>query len=393
MLDGRNGWFRVCAMFLFVAILLAWFSCAMKINDKDNTVLTNGQLIALLGDKTQYLALGAQNGPQLIITPELSGRVLGASFSGEAGENLLWVDKTIIDGSYFKTRPYYWNAGGHRTWVAPEDLFFIAPDSTWVVPAQLDPAPFRLIEKTDFGATYEADVNLKTNIDKYFQLTINRRIGLLDTPPAEVRDTAAGVKYVGIDLTHTLTNRSEQVIGVDMPYVCLWNLIQLNPSGTTLVPLADDADTTTAYREYFNPLGHRLVLKNNIISIKIDGKYRCKVGIRPEAARRGIVYLRDDKDGTGVLYALMFSVDPQGIYVDKPWGSDSPYGDAIELYNDDGNMGGFTEVECHGPARALNRGESQSHTAVLHMFGGNIETLKQIGSRLMDADLTKAYYF
>ena len=160
-----------------------------------------------------------------------------------------------------------------------------------------------------------------------------------------------------------------------------------------LIPLKDSAEPQTAYREYFNPLGDRLVVQNGIISVKIDGKYRSKIGVRPEAAGSGIAFLRDNRDGSGILFLKLFPVDQDGIYVDKPWGKPSKYGDVIEMYNDDGNMGGFTELECHGPARKLKKGETQSHTLQLHIFRGSIVELKKIGSNLLSVDLSGAKYF
>lgn len=379
--------FLVCASTLVMVL-----SCAEPpVPEAQNT--TNGHLLEVLGEHTQKMVFGASDGPQIIVTPELSARVLGASFDGNEGENLMWVDKTILDGSYWASKPYFWNAGGYRTWIAPEDLFFLDEKNEWFVPASLDPAPYRVVDERSYGATFEADINLKTNIGKFYKLTMQRRISLLTDCPNEIGTLPAGVKYMGIGLVHSLTNRSEEVIGVDLPYICLWNMLQVEPSGTILVPLAEGADPKTAYREYFQPLGDRLVVSNNVISVKIDGQYRCKIGIRPEACKSGIAFLRDNHDTTGVLFALVFQVDPNGIYVDKPWGTESEYGDAIELYNDDGNMGGFTEVECHGPAKRLERGETQSHKSTLHIFSGPISTLKEIGSILLDTDLSNAHYF
>ena len=379
-------------LFSFLISLFFVFSCSETPDIKKN-IITNKDLLDALEEHTQRLVFGTSDGPQIIITPELSARVLGASFDGEDGENLMWVNDSILDGTYWAEKPYFWNAGGYRTWIAPEDLFFLDENNEWFVPATLDPAPYRIIEQNDFGATLEADVNLKTNVEKYYKTTIQRRISLLTESPSEVGSLPGGVNYMGIDLTHSLTNRSEEVIGVDLPYICLWNLLQINPSGTTLVPLVEGCDPTTAYREYFDPLGDRLAISNNIISVKIDGKYRSKIGVRPEASKSGIAFLRDNRDNTGILFVMLLPIDPDGIYVDKPWGTESDYGDAIELYNDDGNMGGFTEIECHGPAKQIKRGEVQSHKATLHIFSGQIQELKRIGSILLKTDLSKATYF
>ena len=377
-------------LFFMLISFLFMISCSQTPEPKKNT---NKALLEALGEHTQRLILGSSDGSQLIITPELSARVLGASFDGENGENLMWVADTLFTEAYWAKKPYFWNAGGYRTWIAPEDLFFLDEDNEWFVPSSLDPASYRVIEQNNYSATFETDINLTTNIGKYYVITVKRHISLITESPSDIAPLPQGVKYVGIGLTHSLTNQSEEVIGVDLPYVCLWNLLQINPSGTTLVPLVEGSDLRTAYREYFEPLGDRLTVSNDIISVKIDGEYRSKIGVRPEVSKTGMAFLRDNQDNTGVLYVMLFPVDPDGIYVDKPWGTESDYGDAIELYNDDGNMGGFTELECHGPAKKLERGETQSHKTTLHIFSGSIPELKKIGSVLLDTDLTKAAYF
>ncbi|MBN1291598.1 MAG: hypothetical protein JXB48_07130 [Candidatus Latescibacteria bacterium] len=357
---------------------------------------SNQALLNVLQGKTDTIILGSANSPQLILTPELSGRVLGASIKGANDENLMWVDKTITDGSFWTKKPYFWNAGGLRTWIAPEDLFFVNEKKeadSWFVPEQLDPAPFKVIEKTGTKASFESDIVLPANIGKDYKVTLKRSIELLTSPPSVLGSLPAGIEYMGIDKTHSLTNNSDMVIGEDLPYVCLWSLLQVNPSGTMLIPIKAGADPKTSYREYFNPLGDRLVVQNGIISVKIDGKYRSKIGVRPEAAGKGIAFLRDNRNGTGILFVKLFPVDPNAVYVDKPWGKPSDYGDAIEMYNDDGNMGGFTELECHGPAKKLSKGDTQSHSLQLHVFRGSIKELEAIGSKLLGTDLSKANYF
>lgn len=389
--------FGLAAVVVFGFAVIGMTSCS-KPSETPKPAPANSDraLLDALSGKTETIVLGTMDGPQIVITPELSARVLGAAISGADDENLMWVDKTVMDGSYWTKDPRFWNAGGLRSWTAPEDLFFVNAEKdadSWFVPAGLDPARFRTVSKSSAEATFEADIDLQANIGKTYSFTLMRRIGLLTSPPSEVGALPAGIEYMGIDKTHSLTNRSDMVIGEDLPYVCLWSLLQVNPSGTTLVPVREGVDPAWAYREYFNPLGDRLAIQDNILSIKIDGKYRLKVGVRPEAAGKGLAYLRDDGDGTGVLFVKTFPVDPKGIYVDKPWGKDSDYGDVIELYNDDGKMGGFAEIECHGPAQRLAKGETQSHSLQLHMFRGPLPELKSIASKILGKDLSGAKYF
>ena len=385
------------SVFLSGLVIFTMVSCSETPGPRKSvTANSNQALLDALDDHTSVVILGNFKGPQVIITPELSARVLGVAIEGYMDENLMWVDSTIMDETYWQKKPYFWNAGGLRTWIAPEDLFFVDEDKdpdSWFVPQSLDPIQFKIIEQSEKEVTFEAEVELPANIGKVYSITLRRRIVLLTDPPGVLGPLPAGIKYMGIEKMHSLTNRSDDIIGLDLPYVCLWSLLQIYPSGTTLVPLKDGADSQTAYREYFNPLGDRLVVKNNIISVKIDGKYRCKIGVRPEAAGKGLAFLRDDGNNQGILFVKLFPIDPNGIYVDKPWGTESKYGDVIELYNDDGKMGGFNEIECHGPAQKLQKGETQSHNLHLHIFKGPIPELKKIGSILLDVDLTKASYF
>jgi len=350
----------------------------------------NSQLITLVGSDPA--------GPQLVIDPTLAGRVMGASFDGENGENLFWVNKSILDGSYFSANPPSWNAGGLRTWLSPEDLFFLPEDKDakkWFVPAELDPAPYTVVSQNQSEVTLQLKTNIKSNVGRTYAVSLTRKVALVPL----FKDSAGtalpkDIKYLGIDLSHSMENLSDEVIGKDMPYVCLWSLLQTNPSGTMLIPLAEKADPKTAYREYFNPLGpDRIAIENNIISVKIDGKYRSKIGVNAKAAGPGIAFLKDEGNGQGVLFVQLFPVDPKGIYVDKPWGKKSSYGDVIEMYNDDGNMGGFTEVECHSPAKKLAKGESMAHEIHLHIFKGPIAELQKIGSVLLSCDISKAKYF
>lgn len=355
-------------------------------------------LVNALGDSAEKITLGSADGPQLVIVPSLSGRVMGASTEGDLGENLMWVNKAILDGSYFAQKPLSWNAGGLRTWVAPEDLFFLPEDkdaSKWFVPAELDPAPYTVTARSDSEVTMQLAATLNTNTGKTYEIMLTRRIRLIPefSEPA-AGPLPAGVTYVGISEFHSLQNLSDQVIGKDLPPVCLWSLLQTNPSGTMLIPIAKGSDPKKAYREYFNPLGpDRIAVENGIISVKIDGKYRSKIGVNAKASGKGIALLRDDGGGNGVLLVKLFAVDPKGTYVDKPWGKPSNYGDVIEMYNDDGKSGGFTELECHGPAKVLKKGETQSHDVVLHIFKGPIPELQKIGSVLLGADLSGAKYF
>jgi len=74
-------------------------------------------------------------------------------------------------------------------------------------------------------------------------------------------------------------------------------------------------------------------------------------------------------------------------YLDHPWEKPFDYGDAIQMYNDDGRFGGFFEIECHGPAKILEPNEKLGHTVKLFVIIGNLELLKEITGEKLEVDM------
>jgi hypothetical protein len=149
-----------------------------------------------------------------------------------------------------------------------------------------------------------------------------------------------------------------------------------------------------AYRNYFNPIPpERMAALQGVITVKIDGEYRCKLGIRPEAARGVLGYLWKPERGDAALYVFRFEVNPTGVYLDHPWEQPYDYGDAVQIYNDDGAMGGFAEMECHGPSEILEPGQAESHSVELLVFSGREEDLISIGSRLLRLPLDRLEFY
>jgi len=77
-----------------------------------------------------------------LVVPRLGARILGA---GVDELNAFWVSPSLegcLEGRD-------WNAGGQRTWLAPELWplgFFGTGESDWAVPPELDPGSYRLLE-------------------------------------------------------------------------------------------------------------------------------------------------------------------------------------------------------------------------------------------------------
>jgi hypothetical protein len=383
---------KVTKIVLLIALCIA-ISCGGEKQMFKNV----NDLIKVMEKHTPVAILGDQQGAMLAITPENGGKVIAMSIDGIQGKNLIWPNPKIGAKEFWSGGKLDWNLGGARTWIAPEADFYLDKEQNWIVPEAMDPGNYKLDRLEDNLVVCSNEFKIKNVKDQDYHLKIVRTIELLNDKPDFVDED---MNYVGMKFTHELINLSDKTIGEDVEYVGLWSLIQLDTAGTMIIPIKKDPthDNITV-RDYgptnFNTVPpERITIGNDWISVKIDGKFRCKLGFAPWAARNGIAYLSYKKNSDqGILYLKQFDVDPAGIYLDHPWEKPYDYGDAIQMYNDDGRFGGFCEIECHGPARALEPNEKLGHTVMLSVIIGDLERLKKIaGEQLMvDIEEVKLY--
>jgi len=258
----------------------------------------------------------------------------------------------------------------------------------------MDPGIYTVVSSTNKSVTVSNKFTIKDKFGNEYNLQLNRDISISDSPPIPASELPEGIKFVGYTLIHSLKNLSQKTVGKDVPFIGLWSLIQVSPSGTVIVPFNPPAEGKNAYQGYFDPiLPERINITDNIISIKIDGKRREKIGISPECSKGCIAYLSVENNDEGVLFIKKFSVEPEGTYLDGPWNVKRENGDAVQIYNDDGNMGGFAEIECHGPAKVIKPNEEESHSIDIYVFTGSLNNLKVVGSKIMGIDFNKIQYF
>lgn len=378
---------------LFSSILITsifLFSCQGGKQQMFNSV---NDLVTVMQKHTPVKILGDQNGVMLAITPEYGGKVIAMSTDGLDGKNLIWPNPQIGTNEFWNGEKRNWNLGGARTWIAPESDYYLDTQNNWFVPYEMDPGNYKLIsfEENKLVCSSEFKTNNVKNDD--YSVKITRSIELLDSYPDF---DSENLKYVGMKFTHELQNLSDKTIGKDIGYMGLWSLIQLDPSGTMIIPIKKDpAHDNIAVRDYgptnFNTVPpERITISNDWVAVKIDGEYRCKLGFAPWAARNGIAFLRYEKGSDeGILYLKEFEVEHDGIYLDHPWEKEYDYGDAIQLYNDDGRFGGFCEIECHGPAKKLAPDESLNHTVTFSIFSGKLDLLKELLSNRLEVNINE----
>lgn len=378
---------------LVLLMVVIIFSCEGEKNMFKNA----NELINIVEQQTPVVILGDRSGAMIAVTPEYGGKVIAMSVDGIKGENLIWPNPELANDNFWNTAKSNWNIGGARTWIAPEADFYLDQENNWFVPEQMDPGNYQLVSQQADKLTCSNRFDITNIYRQEYKIKITRSIEIIKTPPLEI---SKDVKYIGLKLTHELQNLTDKIIGKDIGFIGLWSLIQLDTAGTMIIPIIkDETHDNITVRDYgpdnFNAVPpERMTITDNWVAVKIDGKFRCKLGFAPWAVKNSIGYLRYQKDSQdAVLYLKEFSVDADGKYVDHPWEKPYDYGDAIQLYNDDGTFGGFCEIECHGPARELKPGEEQSHSVVLSVFTGKLNQLRGIAADRLGINIEEVELF
>jgi hypothetical protein len=375
---------------IIIITLLAIISCGGEKRMFKNV----NDLITVMEKHTPVVILGDKQGTMLAITPEYGGKVIAMSVAGINGKNLIWPNPKIGTEQFWNGEKLDWNLGGARTWIAPEADFYLDKEQNWFVPDAMDPGNYQSDRQEDKLLVCSNEFNVKNVKDQDYHLKIVRTVELLDSPPDFVDED---MQYVGMRFTHELINLSDQTIGRDVEYVGLWSLIQLDTAGTMIIPITKNPGYNNVTARDYGPTNfntvppERITIGDNWISVKIDGKFRCKLGFAPWAARNGIAYLSSYQKNSdqGILYLKQFDVDPEGLYLDHPWKKPFDYGDAIQMYNDDGRFGGFCEIECHGPTRVLEPNEKLGHTVTLSIIIGDLERLKEIAGAKLSVNMNE----
>ena len=291
----------------------------------------------------------------MIVCPALGARIMGA---GIGEENAFWVPPALsmrgwADGG---------NAGGQRTWIAPEggpSGFFVSPDGTkWNVPTNLDPAHYRPVPAPSGGVSFMTEVTART------ARGASRRISLLRSMTLE-EDSVGPGPALTIRFRHELGNAGrstlERTIG-------LWSIIQLpcEVQGTIFFAARRQE---AALKTYFGSLpGESTGNAGSTAWLRVKGGTRFKAGMSPSDFAGTIGFARPgrmkEKGGAPFILTVMrFDVDPAGTYVDKSSytvPSAPPNGDAAQAYCDAGTGDlAFCEIESHAPAPSLAPGASE----------------------------------
>lgn len=329
---------------------------------------------------------------KVALSAAYQGRIMTSTAGGDAGLSFGWINRELIASGQFL--PHINPFGGEdRFWLGPEggqfSIFFARGAkfelADWQTPAPIDTLPFRTVRTTRDRARFAAEFALTNYSGARFDVAIDREIRLLATSAAWKKlrvKPAPGVSLVAFESCNTLKNAGSSPWHKETGLLSIWILGMFTPSPSTtiVVPIEPGPESERGVKvtsDYFGAIPpDRLAVKEDVVYLSGDGKFRSKIGISPQRSKAILgSYDADNR----VLTVVQFT-QPEGVtdYVNSLWKlQENPYGgDAANSYNDGPPtpgakpMGPFYELESSSPAAALRPGKSLTHVhRTIHLSG------------------------
>jgi len=284
---------------------------------------------------------------QVAVVPAYQGRIMTSTMKGLEGKSQGWINYDLISSKSYS--PHIHAYGGEdRFWLGPEGgqySIFFPPESTftfdnWQTPGVIDTATYQITEQSARHVSFSRNVQLQNYSEAVFDFEIQRTIELLSTAQITNHlDINPGYQldFVAFQSINKITNTGNTAWNKDQGLLSIWILGMFPPSDqTTIAVPIRNTDTASEYvnDSYFGKVpSDRLILTDSVLYFKGDGKYRSKIGIRPEIA---LPFMGSYDSNNQILTIIQYPVEPDGMYVNSLWElQDHPYdGDVANAYND-----------------------------------------------------------
>ena len=360
-----------------------------------------GEDVAFLKKYTEVVVLSDRAGKaQVVVVPAWQGRVMTSTDGGAAGASYGWLNRELIASR--KLVPHMNPFGGEdRFWMGPEggqfSVFFRKGSAFdlehWQTPASIDSEAYAVASKQQDRVRFQKRFSLTNYSGTVFDVALDREIRLLEAADVWQKlgvAAAAGVAAVGYESSNKVTNAGKAAWTEKGGLLSVWILGMYNtsPATTVVIPVKEGNGGVTD--DYFGKVpADRLKNDGKTLYFRADGKYRSKIGLRPERAK-SVLGSYDAK--AGVLTIVQYTL-PAGAtkYVNSLWKlQDKPFGgDAINSYNDDGKMGGFYELETSSPAAVLGPGATLEHVHRTIHLRGSAAALDAVSKSVLGVGLDK----
>lgn len=351
-----------------------------------NNRITYNQIVTRFAENDiDYYSLDLNSQARVIISLR-GGRIFGP-FLNEDDESMLWVNSAFSTSQEFQAfiKDDNWNLGGERVYLGPE-LQYSVPDrnrfwETYALSPQVDPGhyKFTLNSETDV-CTFHSDMIMDAYPAKgRKELSLFRRVSPARDPLRELcnyEDLLKKVDFCGYE--HSVTLHEKKNDGLISQ---TWDLLQINPGGQILIP----ASPAVEFTEYYEPVDETVqTIHQNHVRVFIAGDRMFKIGYKAPHifGRAGYYYKLDSK--RACLMVRSFYNNPSYPYLDEPYNKPGKVGDSLQIYQDDGELGGFAEIECIGQAIGGETGRSDftDHLS-LWCYVGLPKKIQQISLNLL----------
>ncbi|WP_423127427.1 DUF6786 family protein [Gaoshiqia sp. Z1-71] len=357
--------------------------------------------------KDNFTTIELVAGPsRLVLVPELQGRVMTSTTSGEEGFSFGWINHQLVASS-MRSEQFNAFGGEERFWLGPEggqfSVYFEKGKkmviNNWKVPACIDTMPWEVREVMPEMATFFKEFSVKNYSGTEFSLAVTRRVGIIFPDevagilPVEIGPSIRSVAYESIN---EIRNNGTDDWNKETGLLSVWMLSMYNPSPevTIVVPFKKEGTGGIVKDDYFGEIpSDRLKVAADVVYFKADGKLRGKIGMSPE---RAMPVLGSYDARNGCLTILETSIDPEATgYVNSSWEErqDEPFkGDVINAYNDGpleggAQLGPFYELESSSAALELKADEAKFHLQRTYHFEGNEEDLSRIAEKILGVSI------
>ena len=285
---------------------------------------------------------------EILVAP-FCGRVLAVGPGG--GENALWLNPAFEEAATAEdllSGTGWLNHGGDRIWISPEIETHVADPQrmmeSYSVPAAVDPGAYEIVSQADDRVTFgnAATVTFMRaaqDVHLEWAVTVSHLAG---APVEPGRDVLAAGYHTRTTLRH---------VGHLQPGIhpAIWRLLQVRGGGMIT---AMTKGRTTPMTFFGDPVHD---VDETGVRCRVSNPVSSKIGIAA-AASRGAFTCREDHSDHSDLIVRRFALDPDALYTDVPCSQPDARGYAVQVYVDDGALGGFGELEHHCPALNVESG-------------------------------------
>ena len=327
----------------------------------------------------------------LLLVSQRGARIYGP-FRGASAGSENWVPLAFTDAEAFSAliESGHWNIGGERMWIGPEIQYMI-PDradywGSYLLPAAMDPGQHAL-ESDAEGARLTS----RFTLDGYNlgSGTVDLEMSISVRPAAHpLRFTQAYTDGLNAVAFAGYTERVALGQSAGPPLVSeSWNLVQVRLGGQVIIPTIPGAEVT----DYYEPSAGWVESLPGAVIARVTGDRRYKIGVKAPHTHGRVGYFRESAGGQASLLVRNFANDPSSVYAEEPDFAHGVRGDSIHIYNDDGGLWGFGELEARGRTIVGETGRAVSADEFTSWwFFGPVEQMELVSTQLLGASLRGA---